>query len=578
MTLPQTVPDRLTELAAQELESVKTWARELDPTFRVAFLIELCRVLDLQHVMQYLSKNTQHRMPIPDFDLMLRGWNPALGLLLSAPSTFRGIPLQESTSKSRDAAMTFLHQLGRSVLLEESAQMIRFGMADGRRIGDRIVLKMSERIARDYFLDRLEPEKLKHLEKKAGWSDPLQSQIDKSLLKDVTARMERLVFPWRTSHGTMIGYSAEPELDNHFIAAVANETIDWRNEAGIHPDAAIENVSGGTVTAIGLLLVSSYLKHIGFVDVGKRRIPEANYAMSLTIWKPTSELTTSICEFTGMPNEEVSAALKLFTFSTDQHQFFQTDTTPFVPMLIEVSDGYLLSPVSSIFRNPFQGVRTLQEQRSNRIQASIRKPREPWMVSDLCHLFLGNRYDIVDRPILLKRGGNVVTDIDAAVLDRTTGELALFQLKWQEFGTYAIKERRSRAKNFVDQVDSWAEKVRSWIHEFGSHRLFQSLGLKICTASQIPAIRLFAIGRSASRFQSYGYEPKSKELSVCAWPQFVRLRYEVGPAEHVIDSLHHRIQEEKSYAIPMKPMPHEIVAAGQRIEFEDLWNSFDDED
>lgn len=116
-----------------------------------------------------------------------------------------------------------------------------------------------------------------------------------------------------------------------------------------------------------------------------------------------------------------------------------------------------------------------------------------------------------------------------------------------------------------------------WIHEFGSHRLFQSLGPKIGTTAQIPAIRLFAIGRSASRFQRHRCEPKSKELSVCAWPQFIRLRYEIGPAEHVIVSLHHRIQQDKSYATPMKPM-HEIVAAGQRIEFEDLWNSFDDED
>lgn len=168
-----------------------------------------------------------------------------------------------------------------------------------------------------------------------------------------------------------------------------------------------------------------------------------------------------------------------------------------------------------------------------------------------------------------------MTDIDAAVHDRTTGELALFQLKWQEFSTYAIKERRSRAKNFVEEVDSWAEKVHGWIHEFGSHRLFQSLGLRIGTADQNPVVRLFAIGRSASRFQSYGYEPKSKELSVCTWPQFVRLRYEIGPAEHVIDSLHRQIQKEKSYTIPMKPMRHEIIAAGQRIEFEDLWNSFD---
>ena len=35
--------------------------------------------------------------------------------------------------------------------------------------------------------------------------------------------------------------------------------------------------------------------------------------------------------------------------------FSQSDTTPFIPMLIEVSEGYLLSPVSSIFRRPLSG-------------------------------------------------------------------------------------------------------------------------------------------------------------------------------------------------------------------------------
>ena len=80
------------------------------------------------------------------------------------------------------------------------------------------------------------------------------------------------------------------------------------------------------------------------------------------------------------------------------------------------------------------------------------------------------------------------------------------------------------------------------------------------------------MGRSASRFQSYGYELKCKEIAACSWRQFVRLRYEIGPDPNVIESLHLRIREEESYPIALRPIPHEIEAAGQRIIFEDLWN------
>jgi hypothetical protein len=375
----------------------------------------------------------------------------------------------------------------------------------------------------------------------------------------------------------MIGYHAEEDIDYHFLALVTKETLDWRNEAGIHPDAKIDDVSGSDLTAIGLLLTSIYLKHIRFVDVGKRKVPDANYAMSLTIWKPRSELISSICAFTGMSETDVSATLDLFTLKHDQYEYFGAELTPFIPMLIEISDEYLLSPVSSIFRNPFQGIRMLQERRNNRTEASLREPRENWMTSDLCHLFLGNRYRIVGYPTRLKRKGNTVTDIDAAVLDVTKGEIALFQLKWQDFSTNEIKKQRSKAKNFVDQVDAWSQKVETWISEFGIKALFKSLRLKVGALGPVHKVRLFAIGRSASRFQSYGFTVKSRDLAVCSWPQFVRLRYEVGPAENVFQSLHGKIQTENAYPINKQALPHEILAGGQRISFEDLWNLYGDE-
>ena len=48
-------------------------------------------------------------------------------------------------------------------------------------------------------------------------------------------------------------------------------------------------------------------------------------------------------------------------------------------------------------------------------------------------MFSGVKYITIDGNIKLRTGKKIVTDIDAAIFDRTTGELAIFQIKWQDF-------------------------------------------------------------------------------------------------------------------------------------------------
>lgn len=132
----------------------------------------------------------------------------------------------------------------------------------------------------------------------------------------------------------------------------------------------------------------------------------------------------------------------------------------------------------------------LQERRSNRTEAAVREPREDWMISDLCHLFLGNRYIIIDTPTRLKRQGHTATDIDAAVLDRTTSTIGLFQLKWQDFNTYNVRTQRSRAKNFVNRVDAWVSAVEGWLEDFGKDRLCEVLRLQRNHGEQLADISL----------------------------------------------------------------------------------------
>jgi hypothetical protein len=198
------------------------------------------------------------------------------------------------------------------------------------------------------------------------------------------------------------------------------------------------------------------------------------------------------------------------------------------------------------------------------------------MVSDLKYLFLGSRYIAIDRSTRLRRNHSTVTDIDAAVVDLMTGELALFQLKWQDFSTNDVIKQRSKAKNFVDQVDAWARNVQGWINEFGIETLGKALQLRAEVYEDLTAIRLFAIGRTASRFQSYGYSHDFTDVAACSWPQFVRCRYQVGPSADVFLSRYLKIQSEQTRSIKKEPIPHEIIAGGHRVFFQDLWNVYDE--
>src|SRR5688572_15545738 len=113
---------RLLHLAGLELAAANAWAGRIESNpHRVALMIEVCRVIDYAHLLQTFATTSNERLPEPDFDIMLRGWNSALGLLLPNAVGLGMVPLMPSTAETRGMAMTFLHQLGRSTLLNQAA-------------------------------------------------------------------------------------------------------------------------------------------------------------------------------------------------------------------------------------------------------------------------------------------------------------------------------------------------------------------------------------------------------------------------------------------------------------------------
>ena len=570
----QTITQRLELAASSEFTSVTSWLDQLPSPERVALLIDLCREIDCWAV-EYAFSDDEQITHFQTFDMLLRGWNDALALLLPSGRGIKGFPLGASTDNTRCLARTLLHQLGRSSLLSQAVAMLRHGIFEGTLRDNAIVLRMTDRAATYHFLDQMEASKLKEVEERHDI--PRAHPFQQFLLSDLEARIKPLVFPWESTKGTMIGYDAEPDLDQHFLAVVSEKIVEWRNEAGLHPQAHLNGVSMADVLAISGLLISMHIKHINFVHVGMKAVPNANYPMSLTIWKTEPELCTSLADFTGINEAIVSAALDHIVVRPEHSKCFRNEPTTYLPLLIEITDGYFLLPVSSIFKNPFYGIRMLHEKTSGGTLDAIREPREAWMQEELYALFQGNRYERVPGTIKLRQRAGTATDIDAAIFDWTSGELAIFQLKWQDFATGEIRQQRSKAKNFVERVDKWTAAVRSWIDVEGLDALRKALRIKAASSIPITDIRLFAVGRSAARFRSYGYTLQHTETAVAIWPQFIRARFEVGPVADVILALHDRLRREGEQPVKRKAIPHEVVAAGQQVIFEDLWSTAEDE-
>lgn len=560
----------LERVAQEKHHKVTAWLASLKPYDRRGLFIEVCRALDYEQVRQ-MSDEPEHRLPYQEFDLMLRGWNATLVAMLTPDFNEEGLPARPSTHDTLRVGRTILHEMGLVSLLRKTASMVRHAMTEVTWEGDILSIRSLNFATSDHFLDQIDIGALPRLTPLGG--SLLEMRLKS--LEDIREEMKNLVFPWTGVPGvTMVGYGAEPDIDAYFLGATADQMLDWRNEAGIYPGTEVRGCNGALLATIAGLLASIYLKHIHFIGIGYRELKDVNFPMSLTIWEPRADLIESLTRFIGgnVTASAVAMALDFLIVDPSNTRFFGATERPYIPLLIQVSNLHVLRPIASIFRNPLHGARLAFEFDDPNSEATFREPREAWMRSELNLLFLETRCELMWKPCVIKHRGQTLTDIDAAVYEPESHCLALFQLKWQDFGAAEVKKQRSRAKNFVSQVDDWTSKIEEWTAEVGLDGVAKAIHLEASVAT----ILLFAVGRFVARFKSYGYGHVSSSVAVCSWPQLVRIRKEMTVEKDILRSLYDRVVEERSRIVSVTPLPYEVLVEDTQMVFQNIWNAFDD--
>lgn len=591
-----TIVQEIRALGLEEVERA-TEAIPAESLDRAVLFVEATRVLDCE-VIQHQLGSAEHKLPVPDLDVIHTGWNRVAASCLSPLDKRHGFPLMESTPNTRAFAISLLHQFGRGVLMQRVGDMVEQGFLVAQRTSDGFSFAMAEG-ASSQFLDNIEFNQLQHFEDTlAGSSDSAykgwqlfehtdladvehhpgaflsrqQDCLKGWLHDDVDSLMTPLIRPWKTSRGTMMAYDAIPEVDNHFLALATTFMDDCRAATGIHPGVRLDSTTGSDLVAVAAIIASLHMKHIRFAVLASQHHKSISIPQSLTIWTPEDELTAGIADWTGMSKKRVASAIAAVTLRASEAHYLAQHTMAQVPLLVSFENDTVLRPVASVGRNPLITTTNLLVSRAPGIRDALDARREEWLRNDLYALFQGRRYLCVDGNIRLRDGSKTITDLDAVVFDKTAGDLAIFQLKWQDYFTNDVRALRSRSKNLVKQIDTWAEKVSAWILERSVADLGRTMRINPKKHGAILRVFLFAISRTAARVHGYGYTSEHEGLAIANWPQFLRVRREIGPVDQVFPRIHTALAEEATATVEVEPIPAEWTVAGKMVRFEDLWN------
>ena len=569
-----------------------------DQIGRFVLFIEVVRAMDFWGTNASAMIGDSEKVS-QSFDMMYWGWNRAVAELFEPLSQPGAFPLMESTQESRVFAAELMQEFGKVSLLRRLADMSERAIMNIARDGDEFQIHMNED-AKAQFADATELDRLKTAEAQApssssGWTkasmrDALRfpgmpgnylaladAPVKRWLRPDIEALIKPLVRPWETGRGVMVAYGARIEVDKHYMAEALAQATSWREDSGIHAAAKLGTITGADIAGVGAALISLHAKHVGCVSVAKKLFDQVSVAQSLTIWGPRDALEESISIMSGCPDPVVHAVFNTLAMTSEQAKKLADHSTPLIPLLFDLGNGFILRPVSCLTRNPFTAVRTQHQWLDARTEHAVALDREEWMREQLYGMFGGKRYIRFPGNLKLRCGGAVLTDIDAIIYDRLTGDVGLFQLKWQDYSTNDVRQLRSKAANLSAELVDWSGKVKLWIKENGISALNKSLRLKQKRREVVKGVFLFAISRSSVRTQGYGIKTEAPDLAMAVWPQFVRARMEIGPSERSLRDVHARLLKEHGWMPSIKLMPATLRIADATLHIHDFWNRTDDD-
>ena len=382
----------------------------------------------------------------------------------------------------------------------------------------------------------------------------------------IKEEMRPLCFVWLKE---FIGYNSTMNIESYFNEVAYYDAIHSTEWDYFPEQSKFNRVAYGNFTDTIIDLSGYAAKHIRFTELLQSSHPELLAENLFYNIRMEDETLRLIRENRECSEQDAYTILSCISLSSDNSELYNYGQVNCAPLIKISRNQYLHSVAGSLF-HPFSFLlSSLQQRFLNDFSRNINS-RETIFRKQLYEI-VGNSFTCINHNIVIKHGGKVVTDIDAAMVDKISGEIALFQLKWQNQTVDSIRSLHSKAQNYTKETMYWVQSVKQWIEHTSEAEIAGHLGNGIKRKNiDKSKIFLFVLGRNHG---NYSGEKLTSEKTVWAqWFQLLQCLL-ILPKDFTIADLYNILQKSSPFDANVKQKSQEYSIGPYKI----IVESTDDE-
>ncbi|MEH3091301.1 MAG: hypothetical protein PGN20_04470 [Agrobacterium cavarae] len=472
-------------------------------------LLEIIRAID--SIGYFRAFAPDHRLSdLPGYlDASWLGAGRALALFLPNGMMGPGAILERTNDQASMWASSLLYNSGLISHLKRLSELVHYGLAalELTSAGNlRFVITAPD-------LEAVDREAIRwfagHVNRTHGpFLNTLAAERGKWVANELNRRVEK---------DAMFGirYSSCRELEEYFEAQAEIRSQALPGNDAIPDDCKIGPLTFGQYRTAVVTGIARCLKHTAFVDTLLARPNPPTARDILTIYSFDRELREQWGGLLGLNDDEADVMLEVLGISTSDIEHLKSAPDCPQALLIRGGERCWHKPIFGGLNSPFPWI-------TRKLQRTFRPDwdravnlREAAFREDLRALFPEPRFFMPPKPRVLRGNGRVLTDIDALIFDRLSGNLAVFQLKWQDSYETSLKERASRQKNLAKEGNFWIETVSQYCHGLSAKERALKLGLSKEMAASAKEMRLFVLTRNGAKFS--GGEAQDDRAAWLSW-------------------------------------------------------------
>lgn len=528
-------------------------------------LLELVRAIDhyFVYVLGLDERGREKEIQSERWDLFRYGQSKAISLFTDWSSSAPGPSLTRSTQAHQQWADAVVHDCGKLGICEMILNLHRYDLVKLSMPCPK-VFHATARLE-EVGVEAVEASEFGIIGDIAVEMDQQIREHGKAIAPTIEELMSPLVSPWREH---FIQYETTPEVDLFF----RGQAILWARacyEAGrdaFAPDATFGGLPFALYRDAVVEVIAWVLKHLTYTKLLLSNHPDLDLRNLLTVTTGEYQLLSHLSAAFAITESEAQQVLDTLKSTPDSVNAQTSEPAVDIAPFLKINSSSVVFSIAGTLSSPFDFVLAEIYRRYRKDWDHSVDEREESFREDLYDLFPTERFAKAPRPLVLKRAGAIVTDIDAAVFDRETGALGLFQLKWQEpFGT-SMRKRNSKMMNFLNESNRWVSALSTFLQEC-PHALDNRLGEGKASNHDTKSINLFVIGRHFSNFS--GGATRDSRSAWGTWPQMLRLFKEPAVGSDPITWLHKKLQEESTtLRTPLKLEAYEMRIGDYRIRYD----------